>query len=121
MDKSEYVKNFLRKAENISSSLQLDEKHEHNFIKTTLNVARNIFDSDLTKYVFSFEPDNEKKSGIISCGLSENRAFFFINVYSNQPNICRTQIGKSEKPKRVSPFVAVKRLSDFISKQTPDK
>ena len=106
MEKTEYIRNFLRKAENISAILQLDEKHEHN-----------IYDSNLTAYVFSFEPDVEKKAGIISCGPSEKQAIFKINVYSNQPNICRTQIANSEKPKKVSPFQAVKRLSDFISKQ----
>ena len=118
MDKSEYIRNFLRKAENISAILQLDEKHEHNFIKCALKVAHNIYDSNLTSYVFSFEPDVEKKAGIISCGPSEKQAIFKINVYCNQPNICRTQIANSEKPKKVSPFQAVKRLSEFISKQT---
>ena len=118
MDKKDYIKNFLHQAENISSSLQFDEKHEHNFIKTTLKVAGNLYDSELTAYVFSFVADNEKNAGVMICGLTKESSFFRINIYSNQPNICRTQIGNSEKPKRVSPLQAVNRLSKFISNQT---
>ena len=119
MDKSEYNRNFLHQAEKIASTLQLDEKHENNFIKTALKVASNIYDSNLTQYVHSFVPYEENKAGTVFCGLSKESAFFRINIYSNQPNICRTQIGNSEKAKRVSPVIAVKRLAVFISKQTP--
>ena len=118
MTKSEYNKNFLRKAEEISSALNLDAKHEHNFIKTTLKVAGNIYDSNLIEYVSSFTSNVEKTVGVVFCGVPGKKAIFQINIYSNQPNVCRTQIGNSEKPKHVSPQQAVKRLSEFIAKQT---
>lgn len=116
MTKSEYNRNFLRQAEEISSALNLDAKHEHNFIKATLKVAGNIYDSNLIDYVSSFTPNVEKNVGVVLCGVPGKKAVFQINIYSNQPNVCRTQIGNSEKPRHVSPKQAVERLSKYINK-----
>ena len=119
MTRAQFTEDFLEEVNVAISYNNLNQKYASCFNKTVRKVISRLYSVKAAPFFLKITPNAYKKCFKIYFDVSPNRPYFSINVYYNQKNTCRTQIGNDENGKRITPYQAVERLSRFIKKHVP--